>query len=94
MAAAAAAATPATSLASTLPDGGIFFWFSLPFIDDDCAPESGFAFDTDDVRAIDVLVTVALEVAALIADCDDDAEADGNDEVDGVDDDGTLLETK
>lgn len=53
--------------------------------------------DIDDVRAIDVLVTVALEVAAFIADCVDnvdDDEANDNDEVDGVDDDGALLENK
>lgn len=45
---------------------------------------------------MDVLVTVALEVAAFITDCfdsDDDVddEADGNDEINGVDDDGALL---
>lgn len=42
------------------------------------------------MRATDVLVTVALDVAAFIVECADD-DATDNDDVDGVDDDGALL---
>lgn len=49
------------------------------------------------MRAIDVLVTVALEVADFIVGCVESVEdeaVENNFEVDGVDDDGALLETE